>query len=279
VKTSLHIDSSGSGPPLVLLHGWAMHSGVWGGLAPRLARHHRVHAVDLPGHGCSAPAPEQSFTIDAVADALDAAFAAEKSPLDVVGWSLGGQVALAWALRHPRRIARLVLVTTTPRFVADDSWDHAMSGETLQRFGDELAVAWKATVVRFLTLQMRGSEHGHAALAVLREELFARGEPSRRTLAAALAALSTADFRAEVGRISQPALVIAGDRDTLAPPEAGAWLAAALGNGRFVSIAGAAHVPFLSHPDAFVQALDGFLSKTGTAPVFANPAASMEDVP
>ncbi len=97
MKSMLHVESSGHGPPLALLHGWAMHSGVWGGLAATLAKRYRVHAVDLPGHGFSAPAP--SFTIEGVVRLLDAAFAAERSPLVVVGWSLGGQIALAVGAR------------------------------------------------------------------------------------------------------------------------------------------------------------------------------------
>ena len=266
MSARLHVESSGRGPPLVLLHGWAMHSGVWGDLATRLGRHRRVHAVDLPGHGFSAPT--SPFTIAGVVRALEGAFAGERSPIEVVGWSLGGHIALAWALAHPERIARLVLVATTPRFVAGDGWDAAMSRETLKRFGDELDVAWKATVLRFLTLQMRAGEHGppvtRSALAALRGELFARGEPSRRTLAESFAVLSTSDLRAEASRIAHPALVIAGNRDMLVPAAAGEWLASTLRNGNFVSIDGAAHVPFLSHPAEFGQALRGFLDTGAT---------------
>lgn len=255
--TALHVDALGHGPPLVLLHGWAMHSGMWGSVVPRLAKRHRVHAADLPGHGRSPVLPR--FTLDGVVEALETAFAGEHTPLVVVGWSLGGLVALKWALARPARIERLVLVATSPRFAADAAWEPAMSRETLQRFGNELDVAWKATVLRFLTLQMRGSEHGHAALAALRSEIFARGEPSRRTLAQSLEVLCTTDLRADAGQIAQPALVLSGARDTLAPAAAGQWLAAALPNARFVSLAGAAHVPFLSHPDEFDRALGAFL--------------------
>jgi pimeloyl-[acyl-carrier protein] methyl ester esterase len=257
MTAALHIESSGHGAPAVLLHGWAMHSGVWGDFVQALAKRHRVHAVDLPGHGRSPSLP--SFGIAAVIERLDAAFRAERTPIALVGWSLGGLIAMAWSMSHPERVARLVLVSATPRFSAGDGWSCAMSGETLRRFGDELDVAWKATVLRFLTLQMRGSEHGHKALATLRGELFTNGEPSRRTLAQALSVLATTDLRAEVGRIAQPALVINGDRDTLVPSAAGEWLAAALPNGRFAAIAGAAHVPFLSHPAEFGHALREFL--------------------
>ena len=58
----------GRGPPLVLLHGWAMHSGLWAPLLPRLAERYRVHPVDLPGHGHSAPVAP--YTLDAVAAAV-----------------------------------------------------------------------------------------------------------------------------------------------------------------------------------------------------------------
>ena len=253
----LHVESTGDGPPLVMLHGWAMHSGVWGALVPHLARRHRAHTPDLPGHGRSAAMVP--FTLDSVSQALDKAFAGERRPLTLLGWSLGALVAMRWALARPDRIGRLVLISATPRFAAAADWPHAMSRQTLQRFGDELRAAWKPTVLRFLALQTQGSEHGRAALASLRRQLFARGEPSPEGLADALDLLLATDLRAEAGTIRQEALVIAGSRDTLTPPAAGAWLAETLPGARFALIDGAAHAPFLSHPDATSRALDEFL--------------------
>ena len=253
----LHVDSAGIGPPLVLLHGWAMHSGIWGPLVGRLARRFRVHAVDLPGHGRSALAGP--FTLDGAWAAVSASIPAEAGPLAVLGWSLGGLVAMRWARNEPSRVRRLALVATSPRFASAADWPHAASAQTLARFGDELHVAWKLTIQRFLALQLQGSEHGRATLAALRRQVFARGEPSPKALFGALDAIATADLRAEVPQIAQPALVVAGRRDTLAFPEAGQWLAERLPDARFAPIDGAAHVPFLSHPDAFAAALDPFL--------------------
>jgi pimeloyl-[acyl-carrier protein] methyl ester esterase len=257
MSAALHVESAGHGPALVLLHGWAMHSGLWGSLLPRLTKRHRVHAVDLPGHGHSAALP--SFTLDAVVDALVAAFDAEEQPLTVVGWSLGGLVAMRWAVAEPARVGRIALVCTSPRFVAGDDWPHAMARQTLERFGDELHVAWKLTVQRFLALQMQGSEHGRATLCALRERLFARGEPSPKALFGALDAIRHADLRSCAPRIGQPALVVSGDRDMLTLPGAGRWLADNIPDARFALIPGAAHAPFLSHPDAFGTILDEFL--------------------
>ena len=109
-----------------------------------------------------------------------------------------------------------------------------------------------------MTLQLQGSEHAREILGAMRTQLFARGAPSRQSLEDALAALAAIDLRARVGAITQPALVIAGERDTLVPAAAGAWLAAALPAGRLASIAGAAHAPFLSHPEAFFAASEAF---------------------
>jgi pimeloyl-[acyl-carrier protein] methyl ester esterase len=257
MREILHVETAGIGPPLVLLHGWAMHSGIWGPLVGRLARRFRVHAVDLPGHGHSALAGP--FTLDGAWTAVSASIPGDAGPLSVVGWSLGGLVAMRWAHAESTRLSRLALVATSPRFTAAADWPHAAARETLARFGDELQVAWKLTIQRFLSLQLQGSEHGRATLAALRQQVFARGEPSAEALFGALETLATADLRTEVASIAQPALVVSGSRDTLAFPEAGRWLAGRLPDGRFAPIDGAAHVPFLSHPDAFAAALDPFL--------------------
>ena len=253
----LHVESTGHGPPLVLLHGWAMHSGTWGGIVAQLARNHRVHAVDLPGHGHSAPVTP--CTLDSMVAAVDAALADETRPLAVLGWSMGGLVAMRWALALPARVNRLVLVCTTPRFVAGDDWPHAMTAEAIARFGDELHVAWKLTVQRFLALQVHNSEHGRATLAAMRGQLWARGEPSRPALSATLDVLTTADLRDACRGIAQPTLVVAGGRDTLTPPAAGRWLAAAIPGARLEEIAGSAHAPFLSHREELFASLQEFL--------------------
>lgn len=251
----LHVESFGTGPPLVLLHGWALHGGLFTPVVPALAKRYAVHVVDLPGHGYSAPV--MPYTLDAVVEALATRFT--NAPLTVLGWSFGGTIALRWAHRHPTQIARLVLACTTPRFVAHGDWHDAMNSTTLQRFGDELAVAYRLTLQRFLTLQVQGSDEGRATLATLRRALFARGDPSPQTLAAALRILTTTDLRGDVREIAVPTLVITGERDALTPSRAGAWLAHAMPAARHVEIAGAAHAPFLSHRAAFALAVDEFL--------------------
>jgi pimeloyl-[acyl-carrier protein] methyl ester esterase len=257
---SVHIESAGRGRPLVLLHGWAMHSGFWLPLLPRLVGRFHVHMVDLPGHGYSeALAP---YTLGALVNAVANAVAALPAIADerptLLGWSLGGVIALEWARSRPGGVRALVLTATTPCFVQRPDWPQAMAAATLAQFGDELVTAYRLTLLRFVTLQVQGSDRGRAALAQLREHLLDRGELPPAMLRDALELLAATDLRAEVGAIGEPALIIAGDRDRLVPPAAAQWLADALPRGSLALIAGAAHVPFLSHPDAFVAALERF---------------------
>ena len=186
---TLHVESVGAGPPLVLLHGWALHGGVFAPLLPALVARHRVHVVDLPGHGHSPPIP--GVTLDAVVDAVAGAIAqaGDVAPADVLGWSFGGLVAQRWAARGDARVGRVVLVCTSPRFVSGDGWTHGIAPQVLAQFADELRVAYDATLRRFVTLQMQNATHARTTLARVRALLAARPPADPATLDATLAIL------------------------------------------------------------------------------------------
>lgn len=251
---SLHIESTGSGAPILLIHGWGMHSGVWEEVAQRLAADFRVHSADLPGYGYSKA--EKITTLDAIIDELSAGF---DEPLAVCGWSLGGQIALRWAAREPGKVRRLILVASTPCFAQRADWACAMASDVLRQFAGDLVQDHAATLRRFIALQLRGSENERALLARLRERLFNRGEPDMAALRAGLDILRDADLRAELPHIRQPAMIVSGERDKLTPPEASRHMARTMPLARLVEVAGAAHVPFLSHPEIFIEQMKSFL--------------------
>jgi len=279
---SLHVETFGSGAPLLLIHGWGMHGGMWGGAVAKLAERFCVHVVDLPGHGLSRKpedASEKTIAEDresagvgkpsahsqlasydlglrSIIQELSAQF---PEPLSVCGWSLGGQIALRWAMREPHKIQRLVLVSSTPCFVQQADWTCAMTAETLAGFAVALAGNHTQTLRRFLALQVRGSEPERELLASLRNALFSRGAPDPAALQTGLEILRDCDLRAALPDIAQPTLVIAGVRDTLTPLPASEYMASVMPAARLATIEGASHVPFLSHPEHFIGPLSDFL--------------------
>jgi len=254
-RMNLHIETHGSGKDLVLLHGWGMHGGVWDGVREQLAQNFRVHVVDLPGYGES-PACTP-YTLPHVAEIVAQAFA---NKVHVCGWSLGGQVALAWALQAPEQVARLVLVGTTPCFTTREGWTNGIGGEVFDTFSHTLQQDYEATLKRFLSLQARSGEDARQVMAQLRASLFARGRPTIEVLQAGLRILQGSDLREQIASIAQPALLIHGDHDTLAPVEAARWLAMHMPQARLEVVHGSAHAPFLSHRQDFVKLLVDFLN-------------------
>lgn len=255
---SLHVASRGAGADLVLLHGWGMHGGVWEGVVDKLSESFRVHVVDLPGHGESVDiAP---YSLERVAEAVAAAV---PSRAHWCGWSLGGLVALEAAQHFPEQVARLVLVASTPCFAKRDDWSCAVAPEILGEFADSLMGDYEGTLKRFLSLQVRGDEAAKAVLRDLRDSLFTRGRPAEQALRGGLEILAGSDLRDRAAGVAQHSLVIHGERDQLVPLPAGEWLARNLPVAKLAVVKGAAHAPFLSHPDEFVSMVNNFLAGNG----------------
>jgi pimeloyl-[acyl-carrier protein] methyl ester esterase len=244
----------GARPVLALLHGWGMNARVFDALAERLAADFDVCVLDLPGHGGRAALPHN--TLQSWADDL-AQHLPEHSI--VLGWSLGGQVAMRAALDHPQKIARLILLASTPKFVAAEDWQRGMAATDLQEFGAALMADTQATLLRFLSLQTRGMTGQKALLQQLRQTLLAAPAARAEALEGGLDMLQQTDLRSELPQLTQPTLVLHGALDTLTPPAAGAWLAGALPAARHVEFARAAHAPHLSHGDEVAGAIRQFI--------------------
>jgi pimeloyl-[acyl-carrier protein] methyl ester esterase len=212
-----------------------------------------VHALNLPGHGGRAALPLN--TLQSWADDL-AQQLPDKTLL--LGWSLGGQVAMRAALDHPGKIARLVLLSSTPKFVASEDWSAGMADSDLRDFGAALLADPHATLLRFLSLQTRGAPEQKTLLQQLRQSLLALPQADEAALSSGLAMLRESDLRAELAQLAQPTLVVHGQLDTLTPPAAGAWLATALPAARHIELARAAHAPHLSHSAEVAAEIQGF---------------------
>ena len=252
---SLYCASDGDGPDLVLLHGWGMNAAVWEPLRAALGGRFRLHRIELPGHGGSAPA-----------DAADAGewaglcLGAAPQRAHWIGWSLGGQIALQAALDAPDRVSGLSLIGATPRFVQDEHWDSAMPVKTFRAFADALADDPNATLLRFLALQVTGADHARETLKLLRAELELRPPASPAGLEQGLEILLANDLRGRLRQLACPTQWLFGARDTLVPAPVSEAITELLPSASFEIIDGAGHAPLLSHP---YRCLDWLMGQVG----------------
>ncbi len=248
-------ETRGSGPDLVLLHGWGLSSDIWDGFSDRLAERYRVTVIDLPGLGRSAPAGDMS--LDEVVEAL-----LEVAPEQAhwVGWSLGGQLALACAERTPERVKSLSLIAANPCFVAREDWPCAMASDVFNAFVESLADNEAKTLQRFAALQTRGSTSARDELKRLKN-VISTTEP--QALAPALMLLESDQRPALVG-LSCPAQLILGSEDQLVPVELASRVRELNPRVSTQVLEQSAHLPFVSHADevlimlnALVRQVDG----------------------
>ncbi len=251
----LHVECSGAGPPLVLLHGWAMHGGVFAPLVARLRARYTLHVVDLPGHGGS-----RDSAIPLTPDACIQAIADVVPVAPWCGWSLGGLLALHAADARPAQVPKLAMLCASPRFVRDDDWKFAVSADIFRDFARGLREDYRGTLERFVALEAFGSEHAKQEIHALRAELFARGEPAAQVLADGLSLLETTDLRSVLPTLAVPSLWLAGRRDRLVDPRALRAAAALAPNASCHVIEHAGHAPFLTHADEVARQLEAFLA-------------------
>lgn len=250
--TGLVAKRLGSGPDLVFLHGWGFDSRVWRSVCESLSGDFSISCIDLPGYGASRNAPITP---------LDATVASiiEQIPVGatLVGWSLGGMLALACAGRQPARVGRLALVATTPSFIRRDGWPHGLSPLVLAGFKAALRADLLGLLQHFAGLINHGDQNARD-LTRLFKLLGKTSQPADEALLAGLDWLSELDLRQTLPTIAQPTLVIHGELDPLMPIGGAQAMAEALPHARLESFPGLAHAPFLGDPGHFVQCLRDF---------------------
>ena len=239
---------------LVLLHGWGMNPAAFDALHARLAPNYEVYVPALPGYAASPRC--EPYTLAGLVNAVAAA-APERCA--VAGWSLGGQVALAWAHALPHQVEHLALIATTPCFVQRSDWSFALEAEVFDDFAAGLHHSCKTTIRRFISLQAQGDARAKYVAQQLRASLERCAEPDVETLNDSLDVLRVTDLRSDLAAIGQDVLVMHGERDSLVPVGAAEYLNHALPRSHLVSVRGAGHAPCVSEPDQIGHLMQEFL--------------------
>jgi pimeloyl-ACP methyl ester carboxylesterase len=252
-------DFGSKGPPVLLLHGLAGHAEEWSGTAAVLAPRHRMLALDARGHGRSERRPQDVSRAAHIADVAYAIELVAGEPVVLIGQSLGGHAALLVAAKQPALVRALVVAEASPLAAPDPA-----------RFAADVAASlgsWpvpfrsRAAAVAFFV----GRGWTPTAAEVWADGLDERADGLRprfdvdvmeRTLREAVAL----DLWAAWERIACPTLVVRGDAGTLAPEVAREMLER-LPGARLAELADAGHDVHLDQPEAWSEALRGFLEE------------------
>jgi pimeloyl-[acyl-carrier protein] methyl ester esterase len=255
--TGLHQESFGQGKTIVMIHGWAMHSGIWRDFARDLGQRYRVICIDLPGHGQSEKL--LPFTLASTAELV--ANSVTEPECWWLGWSLGALVTLDIAARFPQRCRGLILLAGNPHFVQTDRWP-GIRLSALKAFSESLAADSPATLLRFLSLQINETLDYKELAKRLRAAIAQCPTPDHDTLEQGLQILKASDLRAALAALKQPVSVILGNRDTLVPAEVGYRMQQLLPELELNVLDKAGHVPFLSHREQILALISHFMERT-----------------
>ncbi len=260
----LHIKTTGAGRPLVLLHGFTGAGASWAEHVPALARGRRVVAPDLIGHGASA-APEDPARYrmePCVTDLLALLDALDAPQIDLLGYSMGGRVALSLACAAPGRVGRLVLESASPGLA--DAGERAARAASDNALADSIERAGLAGFVErwealpLFASQQRLPEDVRAALRAQRLRSNPRG------LANSLRGMGTGQMPPlwdMLPALRMPVLLLAGELDTKYRDLA-RLMAGRLPDARLEIVPGAGHAIHLERPEAFRQAVLTFLDRS-----------------
>ena len=252
--TRLYTETFGQGKTIVLLHGWAMHSGVWRDFALELAKQYQVIMIDLPGHGQSEPIA--CFDLENLSRKIIKVV--PEQPCCWLGWSLGATIVLDINQRFPKKISALILLAGNPQFTRTEDWP-GINNEFFLAFRASIENNGDTALLRFLLLLLEGTDEAKVLANKLKQAFLQYKIPTKETLLGGLDILLSADLRWAFSATKCPVSLIFGGNDGLVPVSVGQAMQEIHPGCQVNVIDSAGHVPFLSHQQQVIRVIQGFI--------------------
>ena len=244
----MNIKVIGNGEPLLLIHGWGMSGKIWDVIEVNLSKYYKLYIVDLPGMGKSDEIQDYSLK-----NLVNQLYKKLPKKISILGWSLGGIIALKYCETYSENVTRLFLVATTPCFINKENWHFGVDESLLDKFYSQLVESWSKTLDQFFMLQLIGSNNKKQIMKKFRSTFIAKSPPKVKSLKAALEILKITDLTQTIEHIRVPTIIIVGENDKLTPKEASLYMGDKIKNSRVKIFKNAGHIPFLSHPKDFLE--------------------------
>ncbi|MBC7173863.1 MAG: alpha/beta fold hydrolase [Polyangiaceae bacterium] len=256
----VHYRDEGEGPPLVLVHGTSASLHTWDGWASRLSSHRRVVRLDLRGFGLTGPAPDRDYRPGRMAQ--DVALLMDHLGIDradIAGNSLGGNVAMHFALAHPERVRKLVLLDSTGLSGFEPPPIFKLARTPL--LNNLMLFATPRFVIELNVRDVYGDPSRVDDALVDRYWAFSRAEGNRRALVDHFQGPRGATFDERLGELRMPVLVMWGARDRWVPPSFATRFEHGLPNATVIRYPTAGHVPMEELPEQTAADVDRFLGE------------------
>ena len=254
-----YYEESGSGPPLVLVHGLGASTALWSKVAPPLAEEFRVVGYDLRGSGRTLASGD--MTLDAlVGDLRRLIERLGLGPSLVMGHSIGGSVALAHAAAHPEQVRAVVGIGAPSELPEAGREGMRTRVEAVEAGGMEAVAETVAT-----NGMAPSFREAHPAELQRFVSMLEENDPT--AYAAFCRLVAAVEIVASLGQIAAPVLLVAGALDAVVPPDANAANAARIPNARAVTVDDSAHLLPWEKPDALLEIVPPFLREAASAPV------------
>ena len=242
----------GQGPPIVLVHGVGGNRHVWAGVTERLRSDYTCATYDLRGHGES-PKPDRPFTLDdLVADLERLRHQLGFERAHVIGHSLGGMVAPAYARRYPMRVLSVGLLSTVAGRSEEERTRTRAVMDAMAREGVEPAL--DILVRRWFTDAFIAA---HADIVDARKQRVREIDP--KVYLNAFGIYANTEMLPWLHEVTAPALVLTGDQDLGCSPRHNKIMAERMPNARLVILENLRHSILLEAPDRVAQAISRFL--------------------
>jgi len=245
----------GEGPPLLFVHGFPLSRGTWSRQVDAFQATHRVIAPDLRGLGETEATEGATAMAGFAADLLALVQHLELGPVTLVGHSMGGYIALAFAKAYPQVLEGLVLVGTK---AGADAPEAAVARRALAA---RVQAEGSSVVVDAMASKMLSPDNTNAAMALAVRGFMSNARPTG-VVSALMGMAERPDLVSSAGLLHTRTLVMAGTKDTIMPVSEAETLARIIPDARLDLIPGAGHLVAFEAPEAFNALLKAWITKT-----------------